>query len=100
MSYTALGSFERGEDKQAFLERVELEPNFTYSHKSSLSQNPLDVFVFQDNIYNAAIYDLDVFIFVDKKLYTWGRIDDLKRHPNEEVRKVMKSISANIKEDM
>lgn len=103
-SYSGLGAFEKGIEKQIFLEKIDLEPNFTYSQNTNLSKSPLDILVFEDHflIGNSSykFYDLNVFIFVESKLYTWGRIDDLKKHPTEEIRKLMKTISAKLKEDL
>lgn len=100
MSYTALGSFEQGEPAESFFERVELEPLYNYKVLSKLNNKNADVYVYQDNFYNANTYDLDVFIFIDQKLYAWGRIDDLKKHPKEDVRQLMKDVSKNLLEDL
>lgn len=98
--YDRLGYLKKNHDKQTFLNKIDLKPEYTYFQKSNLSQNPLEVLVFQDYVNFVNSYDLNVFIFVDNKLYTWGRIDDLKRHPNEEVRNVMKAVSTNIKKEL
>lgn len=57
-------------------------------------QTSLTLFNFKSNTY---LYDL--FIFVDSKLYAWGRLDELKNNDESEVRDLANKVSKKILED-
>lgn len=112
---TGMGYMFKGITEKSFLEYIEAEygdngntgknyvsPENTHikvTVNSKLSSSPVSVYAYKDMVYNLIRFDYTVYVFVNKELYTWGTFDDLKKHPESEVREIMKSLTKQLKEE-
>lgn len=65
-----------------------------YTQSNSEPVSSANLISFKSDTY---LYDL--FIFVDNKLYVWGRLDELKNNDESEVRDLANKLSRKILED-
>lgn len=96
MGYRYLGYFYQNYDLALFKEKYNKVPFENLQVTTNLSKAPADVYFYKDKIEGSAYYELVVFVFVDNKLSTWGRLSDLKVHNDIEIRKVAEQVSLKL----
>jgi hypothetical protein len=98
MTITQIGAFEKGETKSEFLNYVTNKPIINPQIETTLSKSKANVYVYYELV-SSSYLDYIVCIFIDDKLNTWGKIDDLKKHPNKEIQNIANQTSKLIKEN-
>jgi len=96
LNITQIGVFEKGKTTNEFLKLVENKPLINPQIETPLSKNKANVFVYYELV--STFLDYIVCIFIDDKLNSWGKIDDLKKHPNKEIQNIANKTSKLIKE--
>ncbi len=83
------------------------EGDYIFDLETSLSKTKAKILLYDENLFSTdyssfkkSTYLLDIFIFVDNKLYTWGRLDDLKNSDESEVRDLANKVSIKLIEEM
>lgn len=117
-SISKMGLLDKGMTYDKFIKDYYEEPDEDniVEYATTLSKSKAKIIICEEDLFTksnseptASSYDLisfksdtylyDLFIFVDNKLYAWGRLDELKNNDELEVRDLANKVSKKILED-